>query len=116
MQSFISTVLALIAATRLTTAITLDVNSADSIKEASSTLAFGLMSWYSNNQSDTEATLVGTFPGEPWYRQAAETWQTHDANLDLGIGGRPVRYGEASLITGLTQATAATTRSSLKLF
>lgn len=49
------------------TAISLDTNSTASIKNASATLAFGVQSYYHNNQSSTPATAVGTLPLEPWY-------------------------------------------------
>lgn len=71
-------VLALAAAgLHVVDAIPLDVNDTSSISNASSTLAYGLMSYYSNNQSDTAATAIGTFspPLEVWdWWEAGGVW------------------------------------------
>ena len=93
MHSFLCVLItALIAVFQHAIAISLDVNSpgksglwrackthannfvADSIKDASSTLAYGLMSWYSNNQTDTEATKVGTLPEPLYWWEAGAVW------------------------------------------
>lgn len=46
----------------------------DSIKNASATLAYNLMSWYQNNQSDTAATAIGTLPAPLYWWEAGAVW------------------------------------------
>ena len=46
----------------------------DSIKYASATLAYGLMSWYQNNQSTTAVTDVGTLPKPLYWWEAGAVW------------------------------------------
>jgi mannan endo-1,6-alpha-mannosidase len=58
----------------LATAISLNVNSTNSIKNASTTVAYGLMSWYQNNQSSTPATAVGTLPAPLYWWEAGAVW------------------------------------------
>ena len=68
---------ALAAATTLaglTNAIPLDVNSTESITNASATLAYGLMSWYQNNQTATPETAVGTLPAPLYWWEAGAVW------------------------------------------
>ncbi|KAH9816356.1 glycoside hydrolase family 76 protein [Teratosphaeria destructans] len=54
--------------------ISLDVNSTDSIKNASATIVYGLMSWYQNNQSSTAATAIGTLPAPYYWWEAGAVW------------------------------------------
>ena len=67
MLSTCLTILAAVAGLQLASAIPLDVNSTESIRNTTETLAYNLMSYYRNNQTDTTAIDVGTFPLEPWY-------------------------------------------------
>ncbi|TKA50067.1 hypothetical protein B0A55_12886, partial [Friedmanniomyces simplex] len=59
---------------RRTGAIALDVNSKASIRNASATLAYGLMSWYQNNQSSTALTAIGTLPAPLYWWEAGAVW------------------------------------------
>ncbi|KAK4545970.1 hypothetical protein LTR36_002534 [Oleoguttula mirabilis] len=64
------------AAARLhfASAITLNVNSTASIRNASSTLAYGLMSLYQNNQSSIATTAIGTLPAPLYWWEAGAVW------------------------------------------
>jgi mannan endo-1,6-alpha-mannosidase len=64
----------LAAALPLTTALQLNANSTASIKNASSTVAYGLMSWYQNNQSSTAASAIGTLPAPLYWWEAGAVW------------------------------------------
>lgn len=68
------TLAALGALSTLANAIDLRVNSTASIRNASSTVAYGLMSWYHNNQSSTAETAVGTFPQPLYWWEAGAVW------------------------------------------
>lgn len=73
-----------------TAALTIDVNStggqlcprgasvfsliSDSLLAASSSLAFGLMSYYVNNATDTPATAVGTLQPPLYWWEAGAVW------------------------------------------
>ncbi|KAK5131651.1 hypothetical protein LTR08_000778 [Meristemomyces frigidus] len=65
---------AVAAGLRLANAIALDINSTASITNASSTLAYGLMSLYQNNQSSTPLTAVGTLPAPLYWWEAGGVW------------------------------------------
>lgn len=49
----------------------LNVNSTDSIQHSASTLAYGVMDYYTNNQSTTPPTDVGTLPPPSYWWEAA---------------------------------------------
>ena len=66
-SSFTSILAATAAGLRLVNAIDLDPNNVESIKSAARTLAFGLQSYYVNNQTTTPPGMVGTWPGPTWY-------------------------------------------------
>ncbi|KAK4553055.1 i-AAA protease yme1 [Recurvomyces mirabilis] len=55
-------------------AIELNVNDTDSIKDASATIAYGLSSWYQNNQSSTATTAIGTFNSPLYWWEAGAVW------------------------------------------
>ncbi|KAK5118824.1 hypothetical protein LTR62_000033 [Meristemomyces frigidus] len=74
MKSPNGAVVALAAGLSLVGAIELDVNSTDSIRNASAALAFGTASWYQNNQSSTAATAVGTLPAPIYWWEAGAMW------------------------------------------
>ncbi|EME83791.1 glycoside hydrolase family 76 protein, partial [Pseudocercospora fijiensis CIRAD86] len=65
---------ALAASMTFTQAVNLDVNNADSIRNAARTLAFGLQSNYHNNASGTPATAVGTLPAPLYWWEAGAVW------------------------------------------
>lgn len=46
----------------------------DSITNAASTLAYGVMSWYQNNQSSTAVTAIGTFPAPSYWWEGGAVW------------------------------------------
>lgn len=46
----------------------------DSIRNASRTLAYGLMSWYTNNQTTTPISAVGTLPSPLYWWEAGAVW------------------------------------------
>jgi len=54
--------------------IQLNVSSSASIRNASTALAYNLMSWYQNNQSSTAVTAVGTFPAPLYWWEAGAIW------------------------------------------
>ncbi|KAK4950579.1 i-AAA protease yme1 [Elasticomyces elasticus] len=75
MRSLSTIVLAATAAgLHFASALELNVNSTGSIRNAAATLAFGLTSWYHNNQSSTAATAVGTFPAPYYWWEAGAVW------------------------------------------
>ncbi|KAK3046742.1 hypothetical protein LTR09_011825 [Extremus antarcticus] len=57
-----------------TAAISLDTQDVDSIKKASGELAYGLMSFYKNNQSSTPIADVGTLPDPLYWWEAGAVW------------------------------------------
>lgn len=63
----LATVLAITTTSKIVSGIALDVNSTDSVKDVSATLAYGLQSYYTNDQSSTPITAIGTLPLEPWF-------------------------------------------------
>lgn len=69
-----TTLAALGALSAVANAIDLRVNSTASIRNASSTVAYGLMSWYQNNQSSTAETAVGTLPQPLYWWEAGAVW------------------------------------------
>ncbi|KAI7536700.1 mannan endo-1,6-alpha-mannosidase [Hortaea werneckii] len=52
----------------------LDVDSTDSIRNAASTLAYGMMDYYQNNQSTTPPTDVGTMPPPLYWWMGGAVW------------------------------------------
>ncbi|KAK5723806.1 i-AAA protease yme1 [Elasticomyces elasticus] len=66
--------LAAAAASQGALAIELDLNSIASIRNASVTLAYDLMSWYQNNQSSTATTAIGTLPAPHYWWEAGAVW------------------------------------------
>lgn len=57
-----------------TLALSLDVGSASSIRNASAALAFNLMSYYQTNQTGTPPENVGTLPQPLYWWQAGAMW------------------------------------------
>lgn len=55
-------------------AISLDVNSTDSIKQASATIAYDLMGYYKNNQTSTPTSAIGTLPSPVYWWEAGAVW------------------------------------------
>lgn len=66
--------IAVATSVQLATAVSIDVNNTNSIKEAARTIAFNLQSWYKNNESSTAATAVGTFPQPLYWWEAGAVW------------------------------------------
>ncbi|KAJ9618655.1 hypothetical protein H2203_008859 [Taxawa tesnikishii (nom. ined.)] len=62
------------AGLQLTNALQLDLTSPASLRNASSTLAYGVMSWYQNNQSSTAETAIGTLPAPSYWWEAGAVW------------------------------------------
>ncbi|CAK4032275.1 glycoside hydrolase family 76 [Lecanosticta acicola] len=62
------------AVLQLTAAINLDVNNTDSVKAAARTIAYGLQSFYRNNETSTAVTAVGTFPEPLYWWEAGAVW------------------------------------------
>ncbi|GAB7347515.1 hypothetical protein MBLNU459_g4415t1 [Dothideomycetes sp. NU459] len=59
---------------QLTTALDLDVTSEDSIRSASATLAYGLMSYYKTNETGTPNSTIGTLPPPLYWWEAGACW------------------------------------------
>jgi len=57
----------------LITTIDAELNAA-SIRDASATIAYGLMSNYQNNATGTAATLIGTLPQPLYWWEAGAVW------------------------------------------
>ncbi|KAF2720195.1 glycoside hydrolase family 76 protein [Polychaeton citri CBS 116435] len=64
----------LVATAALTQAIELDINSTSSLRNATATLAYGMLSWYSNNESTTDPALVGTLPQPLYWWEGGAMW------------------------------------------
>jgi len=108
MRGLFSSALALVAAAG---AVELDVNSTgkyctqslclsrtltccvDSIRNASTSLAYNLLSWYQNNQSSTSATAIGTV-GQAYIFVATSTEVLYSYPLRY-TGGKQGQSGEA---------------------
>jgi mannan endo-1,6-alpha-mannosidase len=60
MEFLLSGLAAFAAMQQFATAIPLDTQDPNSVRSASETLAYGLMSFYKNNQSSTPVENVGT--------------------------------------------------------
>jgi mannan endo-1,6-alpha-mannosidase len=58
----------------LTHALSLDTNSPSSIRNASATLAFNLMSYYQTNASGTPPETIGTLPKPLYWWEAGAMW------------------------------------------
>ncbi|KAG9624840.1 hypothetical protein KCU64_g19588, partial [Aureobasidium melanogenum] len=65
---------ALAACAQLGHALDLDVSSPDSIRNAASTLAHGLMNYYQNNKTDTPKESIGTLPWPLYWWEAGAVW------------------------------------------
>ncbi|KAI4721725.1 mannan endo-1,6-alpha-mannosidase-like protein [Aureobasidium sp. EXF-10727] len=65
---------ALAACAQLGHALDLDVSSPDSIRNAASTLAHGLMNYYRNNKTDTPKESIGTLPYPLYWWEAGAVW------------------------------------------
>ncbi|CZT24931.1 related to DFG5 protein [Ramularia collo-cygni] len=63
----LATLLAFATTSKFASAFKLVVNDTASVRDASTNLAFGVQSYYHNNESSTPATSIGTLPLEPWY-------------------------------------------------
>jgi len=60
---------------QIMSSLSLDLtNHEESIRNASATIAYGLMSWYTNNQSTTAPTAVGTMPEPLYWWEAGAVW------------------------------------------
>lgn len=68
------TMIALVAILQLTQALNLDISSPSSIRNASSALAFNLMSYYKNNQTGVPPENVGMLPQPLYWWQAGAMW------------------------------------------
>ncbi|KAH0384737.1 mannan endo-1,6-alpha-mannosidase, partial [Aureobasidium melanogenum] len=65
---------ALAACAQLGHTLDLDVSSPDSIRNAASTLAHGLMNYYQNNKTDTPKESIGTLPWPLYWWEAGAVW------------------------------------------
>ncbi|TVY81778.1 Mannan endo-1,6-alpha-mannosidase DCW1 [Lachnellula suecica] len=63
----------LAAAAQLAAAVSLDVTSKDSIKNATSLIAHGMLSYYTGNVTDTAST-VGVLPGPYYWWESGAMW------------------------------------------
>lgn len=66
--------LAAVACVRFGYALDLDVSSPDSIRNAASTLAHGVMNYYQNNQTDTPKESIGTLSWPLYWWEAGAVW------------------------------------------
>jgi len=69
-----SSILAALCVVQQISAIELDINNVSSIRTASNSLAYGLMSWYHNNATGTAPTAIGTFPAPLYWWEAGAIW------------------------------------------
>ncbi|KAF2841826.1 glycoside hydrolase family 76 protein [Patellaria atrata CBS 101060] len=58
----------------LTRAVELDVNSDVSIRDASATYAYGVLTYYTGNLTGTPVELIGMFPQPYYWWEAGATW------------------------------------------
>lgn len=73
--SVLSALVVALFESQLASAVDLDVNNPNSIRAAARTIAFGLQSYYHNNETGVAPTLVGTFPLQSWYWwEAGAVW------------------------------------------
>ncbi len=87
MRVTLAAIAAIAAFTTSSAAIALDPSDANSLRAASKTLAYGLMSFYKNNQTSTPATQIGTFS------PPLESWDWWEAGAVLGryVLAKPLR-------------------------
>lgn len=74
MRRYSSLFVTAVAGLGLVHGIQLDTNDTSSIRSASNSLAFGVMSWYHNNATGTDPTAVGTLPSPYYWWEAGAMW------------------------------------------
>ena len=73
-MKFSQSLAAFAACAQLGYALNLDVSSPDSIRNAASTYAHGLMNYYQNNKTDTPKESIGTLPYPLYWWEAGAVW------------------------------------------